>query len=408
MLNRAEFNQLKSPLLSHLARTMYIFYLRPQAQQGALSVDPISLTADLVSQSTVMPCTPTLAEIEGALDELEQEHLIARVMPNINWQGAPIIFPLFAQELLEVPHAPFRMYANWQPGPSFRNAALLAGLVDSSYQESELTSFITFWLERTALHNQYGWERVFIQRLMKLRSADAFARVSVSQRRRAAKNASNLQPNTIKSTRAQDAVLPAHATKRGVNNESKVRSNHGGTTQEAAQVPTLRGMISGTPQYEMVAAGYTDEVSKAKMQAAGLSGYQTRPGAPNAELLPRFTSPAPHKAPPASLEPTSTDSPAPSPATPQTSAILTQAQPSQTLPCSGGFDLEYLKELDAAFATTSNTDLIAAEQAATQKPQPEPKPQPKMEAKAQPTRKRAGSSYQRVDFGKLGLEAELS
>ncbi len=32
----------------------------------------------------------------------------------------------------------------------------------------------------------------------------------------------------------------------------------------------------------------------------------------------------------------------------------------------------------------------------------------KTEAKAQPSRKRAGSNYQRVDFGKLGLEAELS
>ena len=33
---------------------------------------------------------------------------------------------------------------------------------------------------------------------------------------------------------------------------------------------------------------------------------------------------------------------------------------------------------------------------------------PQTETKAQPPRKRAGSSYQRVEFGKLGLEAELS
>ena len=350
MLNRAEFNQLKSQMLSHLARTMYLFYLRPSAPQGAVNVDPVALTSDLVSHSAIMPCNPTLTMIEGALLELEQEHLIARVMPNIPWQGALVIFPLYAQELMEVPHAPFRMYAQWQPGPSFRNAALMAGLVDYSYQELELMSFINFWLERGALHNQYGWERLFIQRLLKLRSANTLIQIA-ERRKRRLKSTAELGPNTIKSSHAQDAVLPATVTKRGVNNESRVRSNHYGTTQQTEQIPTLRGMLSGTPQYEAVAAGYTDEVSKERMAADGTLGYQTFSAAPSSstgELLPRFDG----STAPATLA-------AATQLAPQPSTEATPAAPKDSLAPAGGFDLEYLKELDAAFATTSNSDLLA-------------------------------------------------
>ena len=360
MLNRAEFNQLKSQMLSHLARTMYLFYLRPSAPQGAVNVDPVALTSDLVSHSAIMPCNPTLTMIEGALLELEQEHLIARVMPNIPWQGALVIFPLYAQELMEVPHAPFRMYAQWQPGPSFRNAALMAGLVDYSYQEPELMSFINFWLERGALHNQYGWERLFIQRLLKLRSANTLIQIA-ERRKRRLKSTAELGPNTIKSSHAQDAVLPATVTKRGVNNESRVRSNHYGTTQQTEQIPTLRGMLSGTPQYEAVAAGYTDEVSKERMAADGTLGYQTFSAAPSSstgELLPRFEG----STAPATLA-------AATQLAPQPSTETAPAAPKDNLAPAGGFDLEYLKELDAAFATTSNSDLLA-QTAATAPTQP--------------------------------------
>ena len=356
MLNRAEFNQLKSQMLSHLARTMYLFYLRPNAPQGAVSVDPVALTSDLVSHSAIMPCNPTLELIEGALLELEQEHLIARVMPNIPWQGALIIFPLFAQELLEVPHAPFRMYAQWQPGPSFRNAALMAGLLDYSYQEPELMSFINFWLERAALHNQYGWERLFIQRLLKLRSANTLVQAS-ERRKRRLKSTSELGPNTIKSSHAQDAVLPATVTKRGVNNETCVRSNHYGTTMQAEQIPTLRGMLSGTPQYEAVAAGYTDEVSKELMAASGTLGYQTFSAAPSSstgELLPRFDGSTPAPSPAVSA-----------PNAPLSSTVETSTAKDSLAPA-GGFDFDYLKELDAAFATTSNSDLLASQATAPQ------------------------------------------
>ena len=156
-------------------------------------------------------------------------------------------------------------------------------------------------------------------------------------------------------------MLPATVTKRGVNNESRVRSNHYGTTQQTEQIPTLRGMLSGTPQYEAVAAGYTDEVSKERMAADGTLGYQTFSAAPSSstgELLPRFDG----STAPATLA-------AATQLAPQPSTEATPAAPKDSLAPAGGFDLEYLKELDAAFATTSNSDLLA-QTAATAPTQP--------------------------------------
>ena len=444
MLNRAEFNQLKSPVLSHLARTMYIFYLRPQAPQGSMQVDPMALTSDLVSHSLVLPSAPTLNEIEGTLSELEQEHLIARVMPNIPWQGALIIFPLYAQTLMEVPHAPFRMYAQWQPGPSLRNAALLAGLVDFSYQESELASFINFWLERAALHNQYGWERLFIQRLLKLRTAETFARGNQRPHLRSQQASVGPHVNSIKSSQAQNAVLPATVTRRDINHHTKVRSNHATTTQASTQIPTLRSMLGTEPQYELMAAGYTDEVSKERQRSSagaggglGAGGYETYHAASNdAQLLPRFTGILPQGA------------------TPSASTNTPQSTPTITAPAaSGGFDLDYLKELDAAFGTSLNRELMPPENQSARAanseastalspaalaPRAEPsapdqvapqaedkatsqaanptkgKSEGKTEGKATTKRgsKRkaavSGGGYQRMDFSKLGIETELS
>lgn len=469
MLNRAEFNQLKSPVLSHLARTMYIFYLRPQAPQGSMQVDPMALTSDLVSHSLVLPSAPTLNEIEGTLSELEQEHLIARVMPNIPWQGALIIFPLYAQTLMEVPHAPFRMYAQWQPGPSLRNAALLAGLVDFSYQESELASFINFWLERAALHNQYGWERLFIQRLLKLRTAETFARGN--QRPHLRSNQASVGPhvNSIKSSQAQNAVLPATVTRRDINHHTKVRSNHATTTQASTQIPTLRGMLGTEPQYELMAAGYTDEVSKERQRSSagaggglGAGGYETYHAASNdAQLLPRFSGILPQGATPSASTNTPQSTPSiaciasiASAANAEPIAPKPAASPTITAPAaSGGFDLDYLKELDAAFGTSLNRELMppenqsaraanseastalspaalapraepstpdqvapqAEDKATSQAANPtkgksEGKTEGKATAKRGSKRKAAvsGGGYQRMDFSKLGIETELS
>lgn len=171
MLNRAEFTQLQSTLLSHMARTLYIFYIQPLARSGQLIVDPIAMTKQLISISSYAPCNPSLDDVEQALLELEQINLIKRAPGTISWQGAHVILPLFVMETNFVPSRPFQMFPSWQPSASYPTVALQAGLIDYHYQDHELQSFISFWITRTLSRNQQAWERSFVMRLLKVRSA---------------------------------------------------------------------------------------------------------------------------------------------------------------------------------------------------------------------------------------------
>lgn len=171
MLNRAEFAQLQSTLLSHMARTLYIFYIQPIARSGQMIVDPIAMTKQLISISSYAPCNPSLKDVEQALLELEQINLIKRAPGTISWQGAHVILPLFVMETNFVPSRPFQMFPSWQPSASYPTVALQAGLIDYHYQDHELQSFISFWITRTLSRNQQAWERSFVMRLLKVRSA---------------------------------------------------------------------------------------------------------------------------------------------------------------------------------------------------------------------------------------------
>lgn len=173
MLNRAEFKQLQSPLLSHMARTLYVFYLQPTYAQGHIKVDPIALCSKLVSYSTLAPCTPSLQDIEEALEELEQVGIIERVQGQVPWQNALLSLPLYEEEKYEYPLEPFRMTDNWQPGPGFRHAALMSGLIDYTYNDNELLDFVNYWASQNVTRNQSSWESSFIKRLLKLRYASS-------------------------------------------------------------------------------------------------------------------------------------------------------------------------------------------------------------------------------------------
>ena len=173
MLNRAEFIQLQSTVLSHLARTMYVFYIKPQARQGNTLIDPVALASQLVSTSTSAPCSPSLEDIEAALNELEMLSLIEREQEDAVWQNASVTLPFFLEETKIVPGMPFTMFLAWEPSASLREVALNMGLADFSYQESELRDFISFWINNRMRRSQHGWETAFIRRLMKNRASDA-------------------------------------------------------------------------------------------------------------------------------------------------------------------------------------------------------------------------------------------
>lgn len=170
-LNAAEFEQLKSKALSHMARSLYILYLQPLYAKQDVFLDLVSLSSALSSQSKDMPCKPDLRDIEAALYELEEQGLIARVHPNSPWENAEICFPLYTRGDGKVPARPFRMYLGWQPGHGFRNAALQAGLINRNYREEELLEFVNYWSSKSTERNQHAWELAFVRRLIRLNTA---------------------------------------------------------------------------------------------------------------------------------------------------------------------------------------------------------------------------------------------
>ncbi len=177
-LNQAEFTQLLEPQLSHMARTLYVFYLQPEARKQLVIIDLATLTSKLNSYSETMPCTAGLREVTAALNELERFGLIAKDIPPSNnpscdWNFVPLKFPLLEAELKQVPSRPFIMTPTWEPSAHLRNEALLVGLSDCTYTTQELRSFINYWCTTPRTSTQNGWEKLFVQHLLRKRVAAA-------------------------------------------------------------------------------------------------------------------------------------------------------------------------------------------------------------------------------------------
>lgn len=345
MLNRAEFNQLQSRMLSHMARSMYVFYIQPQARQGHNIIDPIDLSNKLISNSMAMPCSPTVYDIEEALNELEQNSLIRRLNPNLPWQNASIILPLFARELTHVPQPPFRMFASWQPGPGFRDAALLAGLAEFSYKDQELRTFINYWMTTTSEQTQSSWERAFIKRLLKMRSAAEMSSLRPTRRnyhrdysQRGKQHGINASNNQLQNGAPMQGGSDAFSGAGGAGSIGSPTSPANGvggyqsqfngqefdvsafknsaddinpamqsvpvrtaqsTTSSLTRRVTLKGMMTGKEDYEITAPGYTEEQRNTSNAPQGYETYTTASGYsdPSAPSLNQYQSPSGFGAP---------------------------------------------------------------------------------------------------------------
>lgn len=218
-LNQAEIQQLQSNQLSHMARSLYILYLQPLARKKEIIIDLAALSPILTSYSSIAPCYPDLRLIEGTLDELERHHLIARVQQGHPWQNATVYLPLFAQSLKQLPDRPFPLYLGWQPGPNFRQVALNAGLLDFNYSDNELLEFVDYWINRGEQRNQYGWERLFVRRLIRLNTA------AVSS------------PRYNKRPRYDDLAPNSHED--GSNQDASGLTKHGHTRAKQSHMPPL-------------------------------------------------------------------------------------------------------------------------------------------------------------------------
>ena len=170
-MNNIEFAKLNDKRLSHEARSLYLFYLRPLAERGLCLIDLPALSLAMETVSSVCPFIPTENLITGLLNELKTLGFIEKKGQSATWQGCSVVLPYFNADTSLLPQAPFAMSASWRPGSNFTQTCLMAGLHSADFTESELNSFISYWAGRHELRNQHAWERAFALRLLKRRSA---------------------------------------------------------------------------------------------------------------------------------------------------------------------------------------------------------------------------------------------
>lgn len=170
-MNALEIQYLNKSSLSHIARSLYILYLRPRAEQNQCITDLSSVAAYLSSDSNYFPTTPNLEVAYLVLDELEQAGLVKKENDNSPWQGNTFSLPLFIKEVEELPSKPFSMTSSWRPTATFHEACVLCGLAESTFTEAELKAFTSYWSSKHESRNQVAWERAFAQRLLKQKIA---------------------------------------------------------------------------------------------------------------------------------------------------------------------------------------------------------------------------------------------
>lgn len=166
-MNITELNTLNKKEISHIARSLYTFYLRPQAEQNHCIIDLTSITSYLFTSSENFKTVANFEIAVQVLEELEKYSLIKRTSEDSPWQGATYTLPLFVAEINNLPAPPFAMKLSWRPSASFSQACLLVGLTDSSFTETDLKAFTRYWAGRNETRNQVSWERAFAQRLLK-------------------------------------------------------------------------------------------------------------------------------------------------------------------------------------------------------------------------------------------------
>ena len=172
-MNNIEFAKLSDKRLSHEARSLYLFYLRPMAERGLCLIDLPALSLAMETISSVCPFIPTENLITDLLNELNLLGFIEKKTQSDTWQGCSVVLPYFNADTTLLPQKPFAMSASWRPSSNFTQTCLMAGLHSADFTESELNSFISYWSGRHELRNQHAWERAFALRLLKHRGAYA-------------------------------------------------------------------------------------------------------------------------------------------------------------------------------------------------------------------------------------------
>ncbi|MGN0901692.1 MAG: DnaT-like ssDNA-binding domain-containing protein [Succinivibrio sp.] len=172
-MNLTEQQLLINSRISHISRSLYAFYLRLHFEQGENHIDLISVCNYLYTESQYFPTHPDFNIANICLNELEEAGLIKKEsnIETSSWQGVQYSLPAYVSELSSLPRELYPMTLEWRPSPNFHDAAVLCGLVDSTFTEKELKAFTSYWSGRGDMRNSAAWDRAFALRLLKSRVA---------------------------------------------------------------------------------------------------------------------------------------------------------------------------------------------------------------------------------------------
>lgn len=181
-MNQLELAALQTSI-SHLARTLYCLFLRPQVSQNdnTAIINNKSILALLNNKET---CVTKGREINNLFSELlnvglvefENEHLISASLHKKKVRLPLVHLP----QTLEDPslHSSFQsMHLNWRPHESvFNDLCQLVGLIDKIYNADELGEFIAYWIGRIDTQcTEYQWTQKLVIYLKQRRLTKPFS-----------------------------------------------------------------------------------------------------------------------------------------------------------------------------------------------------------------------------------------
>ena len=187
-MNRSEYNRLSSPFLSHLARSLYLFIIKPKSDaSGRYTIDYAVLIHELsvfaldsneliyrpgteeVTAAILNLVKIQLLTINAALDSEHFQNAVVTVISKVHNSGEKMAS---TARLRQRQHR-FAMRADWLPSEQFAELARTGMLINHQYREAEIAEFRSYWISRGSLNNESEWDYKFIQYLKRRHSRTA-------------------------------------------------------------------------------------------------------------------------------------------------------------------------------------------------------------------------------------------
>lgn len=169
-----EYLLLSQPRLSHPARSLYVLSLR----RAALQHQPVIANYPELGRFLAVtdPSTPsgfsyqvTGKQLTALFQELIETGLIqveALSADEQHYHQKSIFLPLIKKTTLPLKQQAFAMMIDWQPDDSFPQICHLCGLIDTTYNSTELGEFVAYWIGQPDKYaTQHQWMMKFVKML---------------------------------------------------------------------------------------------------------------------------------------------------------------------------------------------------------------------------------------------------